>query len=206
MRWRNGPHGYGRVSKALHWVTVLALTAQFVVGWSMEADDGAFAAQEARLEQLEDRADDLEGDARDAARAEVDRLQDEQETRSDRAEDEFVRDSLHRPTDPSLPLAHAALGLLVLALGIVRVLWRRHGLPPWAEHLGPAARRISAVTEKVLIGLLFAIPLSGLLLLEVGSNWLGVHVAAHLLFFAAIAVHVGLMLGHARQGQLRRML
>lgn len=207
MRWRNGPHGYGVVSRTLHWVTVLALAAQFVVGWSMEAaDDDALAADEARLEQLDERADALEGDARDAARDEVDRLEDELDARSDLVEDEFVRQSLSRPTDPSLPLAHVALGLLVLALGIVRVLWRRVGLPPWAEHLDETARRISAVTEKVLLGLLFVIPLSGLLLLEAGNGWLGLHVAAHVTFFAALTVHVALMVAHARHGQLRRML
>lgn len=206
MRWRNGPDGYGAVSKILHWVTVLALAAQFAVGWSMEAADGAFAAEEARIEQLEERADDLEGDARDAARAEVDRLEDELDARADRAEDEFVRDSLSRPTDPSLPAAHVALGLLILGLAGLRVLWRRQGLPPWAEHLSPAARRVAGVTEKVLLTLLFAVPLSGLLLLEAGSDWLGVHVATHLLFFGALSVHVTLMLVHARQGQLRRML
>ena len=206
MRWRNGLHGYGAVSKTLHWVTVLALLAQFLVGWSMTASDGGFAAEEARIEQLEDRADALEGDARDAARNEVDRLEDELDARSDRAEDEFVRAALDRPTDPSLPLAHVAIGLLVLALGIVRVLWRRRGLPPWADHLDETARHISAVTEKVLITLLFVIPLSGLLLLEAGDGWLGLHVAAHLAFFAALTVHVSLMVAHARHGQLRRML
>lgn len=206
MRWRNGPHGYGVVSKALHWVTVLALAAQFLVGWSMEADDGAFAAEEARLEQLEERADALDGDARDAARDEVDRLEDELDARSDSAEDEFVRESLSRPGEPSLPLAHVVLGLTILALGIARVLWRRHGLPPWAEHLDERARRIAAVTEKALLSLLFVVPLSGLLLLEAGSSWLGVHITAHLLFFAALTVHVAVMVAHARHGQLRRML
>ncbi|MFW5470434.1 cytochrome b/b6 domain-containing protein [Knoellia sp. CPCC 206435] len=108
--------------------------------------------------------------------------------------------------DPSVPRAHIALGLLVLALGVVRVLWRRVGLPPWAEHLDQTARRISAVTEKVLLSLLFAIPLSGLLLLEAGGGWLGLHIAAHVTFFAALTVHVALMVAHARHGQLRRML
>lgn len=206
MRWRNGPDGYGVASKALHWVTVLALAAQFAVGWSMEAADAPFAAEEARVEQLEERADALEGDARDDARDEVDRLRDELDARADRAEDDFVRDSLSRPTDPSLPAAHVALGLVILGLAGLRVLWRRQGLPPWAEHLGPAARRVAAVTEKVLISLLFAIPLSGLLVLEGGGGWVSVHVAAHLLFFGALAVHVTLMLVHARHGQLRRML
>ena len=206
MHWRNGPHGYGAVSKTLHWLTVVVLAAQFFVGWTMEADESAFAADEARLEQLDEQAKDLEGDARDAARDEVDRLEDELDARSDRAEDEFVRDALNRPTQPSLPLAHVALGLLVLALAVVRVLWRRTGLPPWADHLSPTSRRVAAATEKVLLATLFVVPLSGLLLIGTGSDWLPLHIAAHLTFFAALAVHVGLHLRHVRDGQLQRML
>lgn len=206
MRWRNDEHGYGVVSKTLHWLTVLALATQFWVGYTMEPGEGAFAAEEARLEQLEERAKDLEGDARDAARDEVDRLEDELDERADRAEDEFVREALTRPTQPSRPLAHVALGVLIMGLGLARVLWRRTGLPPWASHLGPAARTIAGVTEKALITSLFVVPASGLLLLFAGSEWVTLHVAAHLAFFAALAAHVGLHLAHARHGQLGRML
>jgi len=207
MHWRNGEHGYGAVAKILHWVTVLALAAQFWVGWSMEADESGVAADEARIEQLEEEAKELEGDARDAARDEVDRLEDELDARADEAEDEFVRDALRRPTEPSLPLAHVVLGATILALGVVRVLWRRRtGLPPWADHLGETARTVSGWTEKALIASLFVVPVSGVLLLVAGSDWLPLHVASHLLFFAAVAVHVGTHLVHARHGHLRRML
>ncbi|MFC7490700.1 MULTISPECIES: cytochrome b/b6 domain-containing protein [unclassified Knoellia] len=206
MHWRNGPHGYGFVTKSLHWLTVVVLAAQFFVGWTMEADESAFAVDEARLEQLEEQAKDLDGDARDTARDEVDRLEDELDARADEAEDEFVRDALSRPTEPSLPLAHVGLGLLILALGVVRVLWRRTGLPPWAEHLGPLARRVAGLTEKALLASLFLVPASGLLLLFAGADWVGLHVAAHIAFFAALVAHIGLHLAHARHGQLRRML
>ena len=206
MDWRNGPHGYGVVSKALHWLTVGVLAAQFFVGYAMEADESAFAADEARLEQLEEQAKDLDGDARDAARDEVDRLEDELDARADEAEDEFVRDALSRPTEPSLPLAHVVLGLSILALGVARVLWRRTGLPPWADHLSETSRRVAGATEKVLLATLFVVPLSGLLLLGAGSDWLPLHIAAHLTFFTALAAHVGLHLRHAKDGQLRRML
>lgn len=206
MHWRNGEHGYGVVSKVLHWVTVLAVAAQFWVGYTMEAPEDAFAAEEVRLEQLEEQAKDLEGDARDLARDEVDRLEDELDARSDRAEDEFVRDALSRPGEPSLPLLHVGLGLTILALGVTRVLWRRTGLPPWADHLGPTARTVAGVTEKALLASLFAVPASGLLLLLAGSDWVALHVASHLVFLAAVATHVGLHLVHARHGQLRRML
>lgn len=206
MHWRNGPHGYGVVAKVLHWLTVVVVATQFFVGWTMEANEGAFAADEARLEQLEEQAKDLEGDARDAARDEVDRLEDELDARADEAEDEFVRDSLTRPTEPSLPLAHVTLGLLVLALGVARVLWRRTGLPPWADHLSETSRKVAGATEKALLTMLFVVPLSGLLLLGAGSNWLPLHIAAHATFFVALAVHVGLHLRHVGEGQLRRML
>jgi cytochrome b561 len=37
--WRTGEHGYGTLAKGLHWVTVLALVAQLVIGYAMDADD-----------------------------------------------------------------------------------------------------------------------------------------------------------------------
>ncbi|KGN31497.1 hypothetical protein N802_03780 [Knoellia sinensis KCTC 19936] len=206
MHWRNGEHGYGLVSKILHWTTVLAIVAQFWVGKNMEPADVAFPAEQARIEQLDAQAENLDGAARDAARAEADRLEDELDAREDDAEDSFVRDSLNRPTDPSLPLLHVALGVLIMGLGLARVLWRRTGLPPWAPYLGGTARTIAGITEKVLLGLCFVIPASGLLLLFGGYDWLSLHIATHYVFFAAVAVHVGLHLVHARHGHLRRML
>lgn len=41
MHLRNGEHGYGAVTKLLHWLTVAAVVAQFVVGWTMPVDDDA---------------------------------------------------------------------------------------------------------------------------------------------------------------------
>jgi len=34
---RNGAHGYGVVTKSLHWLMVLAILGQFVIGFSMDA-------------------------------------------------------------------------------------------------------------------------------------------------------------------------
>ena len=34
---RNGAHGYGLVTRSLHWVMVLAILAQFVIGYVMDA-------------------------------------------------------------------------------------------------------------------------------------------------------------------------
>ena len=39
MPVRSGPEGYGGVAKALHWLTVAALVAQFTVGYVMDVDD-----------------------------------------------------------------------------------------------------------------------------------------------------------------------
>lgn len=41
MRLRNGAHGYGAVTKALHWLTVLTIAAQFAVGYTMATDGEA---------------------------------------------------------------------------------------------------------------------------------------------------------------------
>ena len=36
---RNGAHGYGLVTKSLHWLMVLAILTQFVIGFSMDAGE-----------------------------------------------------------------------------------------------------------------------------------------------------------------------
>ena len=105
---------------------------------------------------------------------------------------------------------HVALGATVLGLAVARVAWRRtHTLPPWAETLSPAERTFTHWNERLLLALLFVIPLSGLSLLVVDDDLLLLHVASHLTFFAALAAHVGLVLKHQlldRDRLLRRML
>lgn len=185
MRLRNGPEGYGVVTKSLHWVTVAALLAQLVVGYSLE------------------RADDLlEGAVDRWLGGEADRL----------------------------VLVHAALGVSILALAVVRVVWRRATpLPPWADGLSPLERRTAHLVETTLYWVLFLIPLTGLgLVLVTGEDWdlggrkwqaprdwvdddllLTAHITAHLVFFAAVLVHVGLVLKHQlvdRDRLLNRML
>lgn len=89
------------------------------------------------------------------------------------------------------------------------MLWRSTTpLPPWAEALSAAERRLGGLLEKVLLTLLFLVPGSGLLLVFGSGDWLPVHVAAHVLFFAALALHVGLVLRHTvvrRDRHLQRM-
>ncbi|MGZ5398680.1 MAG: cytochrome b [Nocardioides sp.] len=58
MAWRSGDHGYGWITKVLHWLTVLLVAAQFVVGYSMAAED-ACDRKEDTCEQVELGAFDL---------------------------------------------------------------------------------------------------------------------------------------------------
>jgi len=183
MRFRNGPQGYGLVTKWLHWLTVVALVGQFTVGYSMT------------------RADDLLEGA-------VDRWLGGEEDR--------------------LLVVHAGLGIGILVLAGLRVLWRTSTpLPPWADGLSEVERRVEHRVEQVLYWTLFLIPTTGLgLVLLSGEDWelggrespweladadllLTAHIVTHVVFFAAVSIHVGLVLKHQlidRDRLLNRML
>jgi cytochrome b561 len=174
---RNGPAGYGAVTKTLHWLTVLAVTAQFSIGYGLDAFSGWIAGT----------------DDSDADEAGV--------------------------------FAHAALGVTILLLAVIRLGWRwATPLPPWGEQLTERDRRLASLTERVLYLTLFWIPLSGIGLLflsgeerDVAENneWqppydvfsddvaLAAHVAGHVLFYTAVIFHVGLAL---RRRTVSRML
>lgn len=102
-------------------------------------------------------------------------------------------------------------------------------LPPWAEDLTEAERRIEHRVEQALYGTLFLIPLTGLgLVLLSGEQWglgpgeweapwqladddvlLAAHVTTHVVFFVTLAIHVGQVLKHQvvdRDRLLNRML
>lgn len=197
--------GYGTTTKVLHWATVLVLSAQFVVGYLLDFDDDpAEEAREARAERLEERADRDES-REDALDARADALEDAEGGDGAGA----VLDLVLTGDEPLLT-AHVTLGLTVLLLAVVRLVRRRVvPLPPWAEQLGEAERRWEHRTEQVLFLALVAMPASGLGVLFVDDGILPVHVASHVVFFAAIAAHVGLVLKHQlvdRDGLLRRML
>lgn len=217
MPLRNGDHGYGVVTKAQHWLTVLAIIGQFLVGWTMEADDEAFDREKDRIDALEDAGMDAakdQGDAaEDAFKDEIDRLDDQLDAReddyvsaafSDVFSGNFLGDGV------SLPEIHVLLGLSIMALGLVRVAWRlATPLPPWAPYLRDGERRLEAVLENLMLTLLFLVPATGLLLIDGESDWLVAHIAAQLVLLTLIAVHVGLVLSHTvvrRDGQLWRML
>jgi cytochrome b561 len=217
MPLRNGEHGYGVVTKILHWVTVAAIVGQFLVGWTMEGDDEALESEKDRIDALEDAGKELAKDrggfAEDAFKAEIDRLEDQLDARkheymsaafSDVFSGDFIGDGL------PLSEIHVLLGLWILVLGLLRVVWRAlTPLPPWAAYLRPGERRLESVLEKVLLTLLFLVPGTGLLLIVRGTDWLPVHIAAQLVLLGVVAVHVGLVLRHTvvrRDRELRRML
>ena len=60
-----------------------------------------------------------------------------------------------------------------------------------------------------LLVMLFVIPPTGLVVLLGDDDLLGLHIAAHIVFFVALATHLGLVLGRGLRGRpvlLRRML
>ncbi len=161
--------GYSPATKALHWLTVLALAAQFAVGYAMDADDGGQGRGRGR------------GRGGDSGRG--------------RGRGGDGGGYLDDPD--TLVKVHVALGLTILVLAVVRVVWRRvAGLPPWAEQLSPGQRRLAHWTERTLLATLFVIPISGLALVLSGEDDLvWIHVAGHVVFLTALVAHVGLVVG-----------
>jgi cytochrome b561 len=216
MQLRNGAHGYGVVTRFLHWLTVAAILGQFVVGYTMDFDEASDRAKD----RFKDEADRLEEDAEgrgEAAEEQVEAAIEAREDTLDAGKDhqasEVFSDVLTGNVYSdglSLPELHVSLGLFVLVLAAVRLVWRRTTpLPPWAEHLSAGERRLEGRLEKLLLALLFVVPATGLLLVAAGDDWLPVHVAAQIVFLVAIAAHVGLVLRHTvvrRNRHLARML
>lgn len=201
MRLRNGEHGYGVVTIALHWVTVLALAGQFWVGYAMATERDT---PDVRCDPPgEDRSG---GDTSDAEEERLDRAEERCEAAQDRREEEDD-DLVGTAWDDlwsgdlldgglALPEAHVLLGLLVLGLGVARVLWRSTTpLPPWDPRLTRLDQRVVHATEVALLTLLFVVPASGLLLVVGTDDLVVVHVAAHVAFFVALAAHLGMVLG-----------
>ena len=216
MQLRNGAHGYGVVTRFLHWLTVAVILGQFVVGYTMDFDEASDRAKD----RFKDEADRLEEDAEGRGEAAEEQVEAEIEAREDTLDagkdhqaSEVFSDVLtgNAFSDGlSLPELHVSLGLFVLVLAAVRLVWRRTTpLPPWAEHLSAGERRLEGRLEKLLLALLFVVPATGLLLVAAGDDWLPVHVAAQIVFLVAIAAHVGLVLRHTvvrRNRHLARML
>jgi cytochrome b561 len=194
MSLRNGAHGYGAVTKLLHWLTVAAIAAQFVVGYLIRGE-------------LDDHGGHGGGGDDDALAALDHGHGGGSGSGHGGGEDGFDLFS----GGFGLPELHVVLGLTILGLGVVRVGWRYAGsLPPWAEALSHGERTLEGLLEKALLALLFLIPLSGLLLLGTGEDdYLPLHVAAHVAFFVVLGLHLALVLKHTviqRDRHLARML
>jgi cytochrome b561 len=206
MHLCNGPHGYGLVTKVLHWAVVLLVAAQFAVGLTMESELRSAADRaEERFERGLERREE-------AAKARGKAAEDRFDERADRLRDRFEsrRDARDADEEGRASVLHLVLGSALLGLGLARLLWRRTTpLPPWAEHLSRGERTLESWLEKALLTLLLLVPLSGLLLLATGPDLLAVHVAAQIALVTVIAVHVGLVLSHTvirRHRHLARML
>jgi cytochrome b561 len=169
--------GYRPSQKLLHWLTVLALAAQLAVGYLMDADDSGHGRGRGRGRGGE----------------------------SGRGRGRGGESGGYLDDPDTLVKVHVVLGLAILVLAAARLVVRRvAGLPPWAEQLSPAQRRLAHWTERVLLTTLFVIPLSGLALVLSGDDdllWL--HVAGHVAFFVALAAHLSTNL---RPQVLRRMV
>ncbi|WP_369374179.1 cytochrome b [Promicromonospora sp. Populi] len=209
MRWRNGEQGYGIVTKVLHWSTVALLLAQFSVGYLMESDG-----------DVPDVDCDPPGESRsggDTSDAEEDRL-DELEDRCESAQDLTQQDAddavgsawsdLWTGDLPAegltLPGWHVLLGLAIVAVGVLRVVWRSTTpLPPWDARLTKTDRKVLHWAERILLALLFVVPATGIALVVGSDDLVPLHIAAHLCFYAALAVHVTVVV---RRRVVARML
>lgn len=217
MRPDEPRRGYPRTTKVLHWLTVVALVGQFAIGYTMSADDAALDIAEERLDAYEDRMEEqaeAQGeDAEERFEQEIER----RENALDAREDEFVADALSGLVSGAGfsdglagPELHILVGLAILALGAIRVVWRRFTpLPPWAAYLGDSERKLEAWLEKAMLAMLFIVPATGLVLIAAGQEWLPLHITAQIVVITVVALHIGLVLKHTvlrRNGQLFRML
>ena len=211
-----GEDTYGVVTKLLHWLTVLAIATQFVIGYSMDADAAADHAAD-RVDTFEDRGEQRAEDRGEAAgqefEAEVERREDAAEALDESPGSRELGDIVSGAAlgdGLSGVEAHVILGITVMALGLVRLVWRRATpLPPWAAHLSAAERTFESWLEKALLGLLLVVPGSGLLLVLGGGDLLPLHIAAQVALIVTVALHLGLVLKHTivrRHGHLSRML
>ena len=217
MPLRNGKHGYGAVTKLLHWLTVAALATQLAIGLTMEADAAAERQEEAadaRADAAKDAADAAEDAAGSEAEEEAaeeagERAEEAADAAADQAADTEYLVGLGDGID--LIDVHVLLGVSILLLAGVRVWWRRvGGLPPWAESLSARERVMAGRIEKALLACLFLVPGTGLILvLTQDDALLPLHIAAMVLLGIAVVAHVALVLRHtllSRDRLLQRML
>lgn len=175
MPLRNGPHGYGAVTKTLHWLTVLALVGQVVVGYTMDADDSGRGRGRGRSGE------------------------------SGRGRGRGGDDDGLGVLDGGFDLVdlHVLLGIAVIALALTRIVWRRSTpLPPWDERLSGAERRLVTATERVLLALLVAVPATGIALVLGDDDLLPLHIAGHVALYAAVALHLAVVVRRRLVGRM----
>lgn len=177
MPLRNGPHGYGAVTQTLHWATVLALVAQVVVGYTMDADDSGHGRGRGR------------GRSGESGRGRG----------GDREDDGLgVLDGSFDLVD-----LHVLLGIAIIALALARIVWRSTTpLPPWDERLTDRERRLVTATERLLLVLLVVVPATGIALVLGDDDLLPLHVAGHVALYAAVALHVAVVVPRRLVGRM----
>ena len=208
MRWRNGEQGYGIVTKVLHWSTVALLLGQLAVGYVM--DEAADRPGPDCDPAGEDRSG---GDTSDAEERRLDELEDRceqaQEARGEDA-DEAVDAAWSDlwtgdlgAGDLTLPGWHVVLGLAIIAIGVLRVVWRRMTpLPPWDPRLTARDRVVLHHAERTLLALLFVVPATGIVLVVGDGDLVPLHIAAHLCFYVALVVHVAVVVRRRVVGRM----
>jgi cytochrome b561 len=127
---------------------------------------------------------------------------------------------------------HKSLGLVALALALVRLVNRRQGeLPPWAPTLSPLEQRMIHTAEPLLYAAMLVMPISGFLYCMAGGYGVllfgvwelanplagmgllasvcrAVHVVAAFALLIPLGLHLGLVIGHhvlGKDGMVRRM-
>lgn len=96
---------------------------------------------------------------------------------------------------------HRNLGLLILALAVVRIIWRlSHRPPPYPAEM-PRWERLAGVwNHRAFYFIMLAMPLTGLAMVSLGPDthelWEGAHKAIAIGTIGLLALHVGAALKH----------
>jgi cytochrome b561 len=139
----------------------------------------------------------------------------------------------HTPLRAETLVIHRSLGLSVLAVAVVRLLWRlSHPTPPLDPALPPWQRKLASLVHGLLYVILFIMPISGYISSAADEHEVsffmlftvpqmvpsnhqladfmdGVHSVLEWVIYALLAAHTGAALAHHylfKDGTLRRML
>jgi len=182
VQLRNDASGYGAITKALHWLTFALLLVQFTIGYFVEDESGRGRGR---------------GRSGESGRG-----------RGRGGDDDFTFG--FGEGDDRLLSIHVILGTTILVVTVFRFIWRRTTpLPAWASSLSHRERTLAHWTELALYASLIAMPLTGLSLIFISDDLLGLHIASHIVLYIAFLLHVGLVLKHQlikRDRLIQRML